>query len=328
MAINYFFAVSISFLLSIIFIFLFKPLFLRYKVLTFQNIPLIGGIAMGSSFMLTCLIVFSFYGSMSPEIKNIIIASCIMMFFGIFDDWRSLSVLTKFLVQIIAISILILLGIRTQIISIGDLLNIIITFIWVMGITNAFNHLDILDGLAAATAAIASLSLFIIAHLNGNIQVAIFTLAFSGAILGFLIYNFPPAKVYMGNCGSHYLGLILAAIAISISYAPEERKIALASPLLILGLPILDTAFLILMRLKQGQIIFRKTNDHLALRLLKLGYSKNKTLLFMLLLALFFSASGLLVSRVSNLLGSLVIILVVSLSLIFAVRMSKVWVNG
>jgi len=283
---------------------------------------------MGLSFILSCLVGFSLYGGFSPQVRGIIIASSIMLIFGIIDDWRELSILTKFLVQIIATSLLIFFGVRTQIVYIGNITNIIITFIWMLGMINAFNHLDVIDGLAAGTAIIVSLTLFTISILNGDIKTAILSLSLACASFGFLIYNLPPARIYMGNSGSHFLGFTLAALALIISYAPLERKVALLSPILILGLPIFDTAFLISTRIIKKRLPFKKSNDHLALRFLALGYSKKKSLLIMLTSCLFFSLCGILASQVSNPFGIVIITFVVLLSLILTKKMVKVTVNG
>lgn len=279
---------------------------------------------MGLSFLLASLLVFFVYRSLPQEVVGIIITSLIMLIFGVIDDLRELSIPAKFLVQIIAISLLIFFGIRTQIVYIGNIANIIITFIWVLGITNAFNHLDVIDGLASGTALIVSLAFFVISFLNGDIKTVILSLALAAAAFSFLIRNLPPARIYMGNSGSHFLGFVLAAIALVISYAPLERKIALLSPLLILGLPIFDTAFLILMRIAKKSLPFKKSNDHLALRLLAIGYSKKKTLLTMLSLCLFFSLCGILLSKVSNLFGITIIGFVVLVSLVLTIKMSKI----
>ena len=324
MLINYLLIVLNSFWVGVVFVFLLKNLTTRYKVLVPRGIPLIGGVVMGLSFIFTSLVSFLIYKGLSQEAKGIIIASFIMLIFGTVDDSRELSVLAKFLVQLIATSMLISFGINTQIVYIGNLANIIITFIWVLGVSNAFNHLDVIDGLAAGTAIIVSLAFFVIAILNGDIENAVLTLALSGAIFSFLIFNFPPAKVYMGNSGSHFLGFVLAAIALAISYAPLERKVALLTPLLILGFPIYDTVFLILMRLMKKNLPFKKSNDHLALRFLALGYSRKKALLTMLTLGLFFSFCGILVSQLSNLYGITIIVFVVLISLALSRKMSKV----
>lgn len=328
MLIHYVAIVLGGFLLGIFFISQLKKFSLSYNLLIPKGIPLIGGLGMGSSFILVALPSFFLYSGLSKQLVGVIVSSTIMLVFGVIDDWQELSVRAKFLIQIITTSLLIVFGIRTQIVYIGNLFNIIITFIWILAITNAFNHLDIMDGLASGTALTVSFSFFVISLLNGDIKTIILTLSLIGAILSFLIYNLPPAKIYLGNTGSHFLGFILAAIALVVSYAPLERKIALLSPLLILGLPIFDTAFLILMRIKKGKLIFRKSNDHLALRFLSRGYSKKKSLLFMLLLGLFFSLSGVVFSQVANPLGIIMVIFVALVSLIIAFRMSKIAVNG
>ncbi|MBU1727300.1 MAG: undecaprenyl/decaprenyl-phosphate alpha-N-acetylglucosaminyl 1-phosphate transferase, partial [Candidatus Omnitrophica bacterium] len=247
-----------------------------------------------------------------------------MLIFGLLDDCRELSIIAKFLVQIIATTVLVIFGIRTQIVYIGAPMNILITFIWVIGITNAFNHLDVMDAVAAATAMIVSLAFLVISILNNDLKTALFSLVLFGAVSGFMIFNFPPAKVYMGNSGSHFVGFVLAAMTLVISYAPMERKIALFSPLLILGLPIFDTLFVILMRISKRQLPFRKSADHLPLRFLALGYSKKQSLLFMCLLGVIFALFGIALSRVANLLGLIIIVAAFCLSTVITLRMSKV----
>ncbi|MCK9604468.1 MAG: undecaprenyl/decaprenyl-phosphate alpha-N-acetylglucosaminyl 1-phosphate transferase [Candidatus Omnitrophica bacterium] len=317
-----------SFLLGVVFLIFFKRLASRCNILTPNKIPLIGGIGMGSSFILTCLAAFIFYKTSFSYLIGIIISASIMLAFGIFDDKKELSVRAKFIAQIVSVSLLILFGVRTNIVYLGGFLNIIITFIWVIGITNAFNLLDIMDGLAGGIAVIVSLSFAVISFLNGDMNVFILSLALAGATLSFLIYNLPPAKIYMGNSGSHFLGFTLAAIALIISYASLESKAALLSPLVILGFPIFDTAFLILMRLRKKKLPFHKSNDHLALRFLALGYSKARVLLIMLSLGLFFSASGVIISRAHGLLISMIIIFVLFVSIIVTGKMSRVSIHG
>jgi len=328
MLINYLFIVLSAFLLGMLFIFIFKNLAVKYKVLMPAGIPLVGGMGMGLAFVIVSLVGFFLYRGLSRETIGIIVASSMMLIFGVMDDWRELSISTKFLVQVIATSLLVFFGIRTQIVYIGNTLNLIITFIWVLAITNAFNHLDVIDGLTAGCAMITALAFLAVSLLNGDIKIAILSLSLFAAVLSCFVYNFPPAKIYMGNSGSHFLGFILAAIALAISYASLERKIALLSPLLILGLPIFDTAFLILMRAKKAKSIFKKSDDHLALRFLRLGYSKIKTLLFMLILSLFFSLSGVLLSQASNTLGIIIIILAATIGLAITRKMGKVSVDG
>ena len=328
MLVTYFFIASVAFLLGIVLMPLLRKLALRYKILTPQGIPLIGGISIGLSFSVACLFGFFIYGSFPREAIGIIIAAIIILIFGIIDDRRELSIITKFLVQIVAVTLLISFGVRTQMAYIGNPLNIIITFIWVIGITNAFNHLDIIDGLAAGTTVIVSFALFIVSLLNSDINTAILSLALVVAALSFLFYNFPPAKIYMGNSGSHFLGFVIAAVALMLSYAPLERKVALLSPLIILGLPIFDTAFLILIRMIKKRLPFKKSNDHMALRLLRAGYSNRKALLSMLALCLFFSVCGVAVSQVSNFLGLSIIVFVALFTLALTIKIGRISING
>ncbi|MFH1191648.1 MAG: MraY family glycosyltransferase [Candidatus Omnitrophota bacterium] len=318
----------IGFLLGLVFIYILNKISKRNKLLMPKGIPLVGGIGMGLSFIFVSLLVFLVNKGLSKEIVGIIISSSVMLAFGVFDDWRELTIGSKFLMQIIATGVLVLFGVRTRIVYIGDILNIVITFIWVLGITNAFNHLDIMDGLASGVAIIVSGAFFAVSIFNVDIRSAILYLILIGAVLSFFLYNRPPAKIYMGNAGSHWLGFILAAMALIISYAPLERKTALLSPVLILGLPIFDTTFLVLIRLINKSLPFKKSNDHLVLRFLDLGYAKKKTLFVMFSLCLFFCLCGITASRVPIHLGAGIIVFAALVSLIIGIKMSKTAVNG
>jgi UDP-GlcNAc:undecaprenyl-phosphate GlcNAc-1-phosphate transferase len=248
-----------------------------------------------------------------------------MFLFGFLDDHYELSIIAKFIVQIICAGMLVLFDIRTHIVNIPEPLNIIITLIWVIGITNAFNHLDVMDGLAGSVAVIVSLAFFLSS--GTDCYSAVLSLALLGSLLAFLSFNLPPAKIYMGNSGSHFLGFVLAAVALIISYAPLERRMALLSPILILGFPIFDTVLLIFTRVWKKKIPFKKSNDHLVLRFLALGYSKKKALLFMAGWALFFALCGLIVSRASNLWGIITVIFVILTSLVLGRRMWRATIS-
>lgn len=312
-------------ILGISFLSVLKSSVLKYKLLSPKGVPLVGGIGIALSFFISSLVGFSIFKGFTPEVFGIILSSFLMMLFGVVDDRKELSIFAKFLVQIIATALLIVFGVRTQIVYVGNIINILITFIWVIGITNAFNHLDIMDGLCGGVGLIVSLSFFSVTLINNDMEIAIITLVLAAAISSFLIFNFPPAKVYLGNAGSHFLGFSLAAIALVISYAPLERKVALFSPLLILGFPIFDTAFLILMRWRNKRSIFKKSSDHLTFRFLNAGYSKKKVLAYMGILCLFFCISGILVSQLSNKLGIIIIAVVLLASVSIGRRMSGVF---
>jgi len=338
--------------LGLILIGLFRSLALKANFVSPQGITCLGGLGMWLAFSIVYILAGSIYGGLNKTGWGIILGSGLLVAFGIIDDYKKeLSVPIKFLVQVVATVLLILFGIKTQIIYIGPYLNLLVTFLWVLGITNAFNHLDIMDGLAGGITAISSATFFLIALSSVNLSMAVASLALTAVTLSFLRYNlwygisFQPlkprkegsefansvgergflssAKVYMGNSGSHFLGFVLAAIAIAISYAPLERKIALLSPILVLGLPVFDTLFLMFMRVRKGIAIFKKTDDHFALRLKTLGYSQKKVLAFMCLFGLFFSLSALIISRVPNQIGTIILFVVILVCLALGKKVSQ-----
>jgi UDP-GlcNAc:undecaprenyl-phosphate/decaprenyl-phosphate GlcNAc-1-phosphate transferase len=300
----------------------------RYNILNIKGIPHVGGIGMGIAFFVVSLLILCLYKASVNTIIGILAPSMLMLAFGIIDDKNELSVWQKLSGQIIAVVLLVAFGVRTNIVNIGYGLNLAITFIWVIGITNAFNHLDIMDGLAAASALIVSVALFIVTILSRDMALALLSLATAAIIFSFLIKNFPRAEIYMGNCGSHFIGFILAAIAIAVSYAPINRKAALVTPLLIMGLPIFDTAFVTFMRMIKGKSALMKSNDHLAIRFLKAGYSKNRTLFYLLSLSIFLAACGILIRWVPNYTGFAIIGIAVVVCAALAIRMAKVNIDG
>lgn len=303
MSINYFVMALAAFFLGLVAINSFRKLALRSKALMLKGVPLSGGIGIGIVFIILSFLALYSYKVSSTLAIGVLVSSGIMLILGLLDDLREMSIISKFLVQIAATALLISFGVRTHIVSIGNAANILITFIWVLAITNAFNHLDIMDGLAAGVAIISSLGFFIISVINQDARSAAISLVLAGALFSFLIYNLPPARIYLGNAGSHFLGFVLAAIALIISYAPMGREAALLSPILILGFPVFDTAFVILKRINKKKIPFKKSDDHLALQLLRNGYPKNKTLFLMLSLCAIFVFSGIALSKVSNICG-------------------------
>ncbi len=321
-------AVLLGLLAGIVFLVLLRRIALKYNLLIFKGIPLIGGEAIGLSFLAAYMAVASLSGGLTHQTAGIILSSLIMLVAGVIDDIHESSVRAKFFVQFFAASLLIISGVRTHIVYIGEPLNIIITYLWVIGITNAFNLLDIMDGLAAGAAIVAAIAFAAVSYLNHDNTTLYLTLSLLGPLLAFLKYNLPPAKLYMGNSGSHFLGIFMAGVALTISYASLETKIALLSPLLILGLPIFDTAFLVFMRLVKRRMPFKKSNDHLAFRYLALGYSKRKTLFIVLALAVLFSACGVTLGHIPARYALGLVGLAVLTGLIIGVKMSKVEIHG
>jgi UDP-GlcNAc:undecaprenyl-phosphate GlcNAc-1-phosphate transferase len=318
-----------AFFLCLILTALFMAASRKWRILIHGGVPLVGGLGLYLSFALVTALAIMLYRGLIPRESGVIVAASSLMFaLGIVDDWRELSVGKKLLAQLAACALLAALGIRAHIIYLPEALNILVTFIWVIALANAFNHLDVCDGVAAGAAAIVSAAFFAVALFSGDFSLAALAATLLGTVLGFLAYNYPPAKAYLGNSGSHFLGFALAALALCISYAPGGRWQALFTPILIMGFPIFDTAFLILARLKKKQMIYKKSNDHLVLRFLSSGLPKEKAMLLMLGLAAFYSLCGIVfyLSRGAGAAG--VFCAVLAASWLVTRRMSRVKVDA
>ena len=186
--------------------------------------------------------------------------------------------------------------------------------------------IDIKDGLAGSITFIASMTFFFIALGNNYQFIIMLSGGLAGAILGFLIFNYPPAKIFMGDAGSEFIGFLLAIISIQISYT-TINKIALISPILILGIPIYDTIFVIIIRLLNGQNPLHGSPDHIAIRLNKLGIPDRYVLWIMILVEIILCESAYIATTV-NIYGAIFIyVFILMLALIFGVFLSKVKVK-
>ncbi len=205
--------------------------------------PCLGGIAIYGAFIGGCILFHFLIPGYSRKFTGLIVSSGFMLLLGLVDDAKDLRPFEKIIGELIAVGLLMLFGIFTKISFLPVWANLIITFVWVLFISNAFNLLDIVDGLTSGLVIIISLTLLIISLVNKDVLSAVVLTALIGAHMGFLRYNYPPAKLYMGDTGSLFSGFLLAAVAINISYAPLERPIALITPVLAMSLPLYDTFF-------------------------------------------------------------------------------------
>jgi UDP-GlcNAc:undecaprenyl-phosphate GlcNAc-1-phosphate transferase len=216
---------------------------------------------------------------------GVLLASTLVLIAGIWDDLYGLSPTAKLIWQIIAASILILFGIEINFISnpfngmwLLGFGGLPLTLLWVVGLTNAINLIDGLDGLACGVTAISALSLFFIALRTHQIGAAMLMLVLGGAALGFLRFNFFPAKIFLGDSGSMFLGLILAASSV-VGVLKTTLVVALVVPVLILGVPIFDTLFAIGRRLGSGRHPFTADNKHIHHLLLRAGFNQREAVL-------------------------------------------------
>lgn len=241
-------------------------------------IPLLGGLSIIAAFVAVSICC----GQTRVLVPQILPGAAIIAVLGIIDDRKKLHAWPKLLVQCIAAGIAVLSGVRISAINLfGNsgfglgALTIPITILWIVGITNAVNLIDGLDGLAAGVSTIASLSMLSVALLRGQFAVAIFTAALAGGCIGLLPYNRNPARVFMGDTGATFLGFTLSIISIQGLFKYYAAA-SFALPLLILGLPIFDTASAIVRRLWEGKSPFSADRNHLHHKLIDMGLSQKQ----------------------------------------------------
>ncbi len=215
---------------------------------------------------------------------------------GFRDDTKPLSARTKLLFQLAAATLTALFGPRI-LVGIAPLwLSWAITILWIATVANAINFFDNMNGLAGGTALIAFAFLFAIAALRGQLFVGTLTALSAGVTLGFLFYNFPKAAVFMGDCGSHFLGYLLAVATIMTTFYHHENTpsiLALAIPVMVLAVPLLDAVTVVLLRLKQHKPIYVGDNQHISHRFAALGLSRPKAVAAVWLLAALAGAGAL-----------------------------------
>lgn len=251
-----------------------------------KAMPLIGGLAIYISMVITALLFLP----LDKTFISIILGASVIIISGLIDDTKGLSPKAKLLFQMIAGIILILGDVKidfvtnpfskTNVLLYLKWFSIPITLFWIMGITNTLNLIDGLDGLAAGVATISSLSLMFVAAKFGYTNIIILSAIIAGSCLGFLPYNFNPAKIFMGDTGSLFLGFMLATISIE-GVMKSVAAIAVVVPILILGVPIFDTTFAIFRRLLNGKSIMAADKSHLHHKFLDKGFSQKETVLIL-----------------------------------------------
>jgi UDP-GlcNAc:undecaprenyl-phosphate GlcNAc-1-phosphate transferase len=271
----------------------------------------LGGIAVYLAVLLTLALTFD----LSREILGILLSGTIIVILGIIDDFKVLPPKIKFIGQAIAAFVLIKSGIYIKLVFLPLWINIILSFLWLMVITNAFNIIDVMDGLATGIGCLVSIILFVVAIMNQHVLIAILTIALAGSLLGFLRYNFEPAKIYLGDTGSLFIGLLLGALSMIGSYT-QNNLAACFSPVIILGIPIFDTVFVIYIRWRRGIPIIYGSPDHFALRLRKWRFSTIQTVILSYAASLILGLLAIVMLLLPSNLAALGIILVLLLGAI------------
>jgi UDP-GlcNAc:undecaprenyl-phosphate GlcNAc-1-phosphate transferase len=235
--------------------------------------PYLGGLAIVVAVTLSIGVAAALRADSGPlaRLAGLLVIAVIIAIVGLVDDLRGLPVAIRFGTQLAAGVGLWQLGIRAEVTQM-PWLDLMITVVWVVGITNAMNLLDNMDGLSASTATIAALWFGVIGILNGQVLVSALAFAVAGGAAGFLRDNRPPARIYMGDAGSLFLGVMLAALGMLIDL-PVHPLVAAAIPVLVLTVPVLDTALVVIARIRHGISPFQGGKDHTSHRLVRLGLS-------------------------------------------------------
>lgn len=296
-------------------------------------IPRLGGLAIFMGFLLSVLV---FSKGLDRSMQAILLGAIIIVILGVFDDKYALGAKLKLVFQLIAAAVVVFYGdlridkltnpFGTSLYSSWDLgvFAYPITIIWIVAITNAVNFIDGLDGLACGVSCISALNMLVIAMLVSETEVAVVMAALTGACLGFVPYNFNPAKIFMGDTGSTFLGFILATVSIQGLFK-AYTAISFAVPFLLLGLPIFDICFSVIRRIATGHSPMEADRGHFHHRLIDMGFSQKQSVAIAYVLtgilglaAVLLTVSGAMKALI--LLGAVVMVGAIGMKLIFSAK--------
>ncbi len=258
-----------------------------------EPVPYMGGLAVFMSFLLTVGVLTEF----EQETLGLLLSGTMIVMVGLLDDFGALSVSQKLLGQTLAAFVLVKSGVFIKLEFLPPWLAIALTIVWVLSVTNAFNIIDVMDGLAAGVASVCALAIAAANLMAGRQSIAFLSIVLAGATLGFLRHNFHPAKIYLGDSGSLFIGFMLAALSMNAGYT-RINLVAVISPVLILGLPLFDLSFVVYARWRKGIPITRGSPDHFALRLQRCRFSVVETALISYFATFFLSGVALVTSQI------------------------------
>lgn len=270
-----------------------------------KPVPLAGGLVIFSTVILVSII-----SNILPlsSVYSILTPAAIIFVFGLVDDARGLSVFWKLVGQILATVLLVRLG--TQVLLFQDAwLNIAVTFFWVIGITNAFNFVDSMDGLAAGLAGLAAAFFMLVTYDSGQLDLSLLSAILVGACVGSYLYNSAPARYFLGDSGSQFLGFGLASLA--IAYTPDGflRSQSWFVPILLFGVPIFDTCLVVVSRFRRKRPVYLGNLDHTYHRLVALGIASNHAVVAMHVAALLLGSLAIMALSLPPLQGNFIFFL-------------------
>lgn len=265
--------------------------------------PRFGGVAIYVGSMAAMVLFLP--NAMDNRMQGIFLGATLILIMGIVDDIRGLNAKIKLSGQILCAVILYAFSVRISFVTnpidgsyiqFPWVISLLVTVFWIVGITNTINLIDGLDGLAAGVSLIATLSIAYIAYIHGRYEVAMAFMALAGGCLGFLPWNFHPAKTFMGDGGALYLGFMIASISV-MSPMKSATVIATILPIFVLALPILDTALAIIRRVKNGRPIMEADKGHLHHRVMDVGMGQTRTVLVLYSISGIMGVAAVLISR-------------------------------
>ena len=268
-------------------------------------ITILGGLLVGTIFV-------NLNQTVLLNVLTIAIPALVLGIVGLLDDLFNLTPFSRFVAQTLAglFTAAFIITTNTMGAPTGNVvLDFLLTIFWIVGITNAINFFDNHDGGAAGTIAISSLGLFWLSAISEQFYIAALALLISGSMLGFLFWNRSPAKIYMGDAGSLFLGTLLSSILIRFEPSTFQKSVGFAIPILLLAIPILDTCVVVSSRISNGRSPFKGGQDHISHRLSRLGISKKRVALILWTMSFIFTSLAILVSSLNQPLEKYVLLL-------------------
>lgn len=306
---------------------------MRYKIIDVPDgklknhngaVALLGGLAVLAGFLLSISFTYKF----NQKTLGILLGGTIIAIVGLLDDLKALTPKIKFFGQLFAVWVLVRSGIRTNLefLEVGWFIPQLLSAFWLLSIINAFNIIDVMDGAAVSIALSSSIFFCVVAIINDNVVIIFMTLALAGSLLGFLKFNLPPAKIYLGDTGSMLIGLILGSLALIGSYT-KYNNFGFVAPILILAIPIFDTLFVMYHRFKKGLSPFFGSPDHFVLRLKKYGFDVKKILIITSIFSYVLGIAAISIMYSSPRITIIIISLVIAMALLCAYLLGRIEVE-
>jgi UDP-GlcNAc:undecaprenyl-phosphate GlcNAc-1-phosphate transferase len=283
--------------------------------------PLAGGLLLASSIAIGYVLVRP---DAPGPMAGILIGALLVVGWGLADDRRSLPPAAKMVAQTVAALVLVAAGIQVHVTRNAPL-DLLLTLFWVVGLTNAFNFVDSMDGLALGLAAVASAFFMLVTIDSGQPELTWLSAAILGSVSGCLFYNVTPARLFLGDSGSQLLGFLLAALGIAYipGHAGLPQGLTWFIPILVLGVPIFDTTLVVVSRLRHGQPVYHAGLDHTYHRLVALGLDPNRSVLAMQLAAMLLALTAFVVMSVPVWLANAVFGCIVVLAFVLVVLLER-----